>query len=112
MCALSSPTNKPVIRAPNPRTSFEAPGVQRLWVRVLFHRATRLRSDPLEVEDLVEELEHIKKKAVALIASMFSRQSVASSVHTHLCRETCVQLCAYTYLPVWSVLPRTYTPTA
>ena len=50
----------------------------------------------LEVEDLVEELEHVKKKAAALIASIFSRQNVASCVHIHLCRETCVQLCAYT----------------
>ena len=48
------------------------------------------------MEDLVEELEHVKKKAVALIASIFSRQNVASCVHIHLCRETCAQLCAYT----------------
>ena len=42
----------------------------------------------LEVEDLVEELEHVKKKAVALIASTFSRQNEMLPL---VCIYTCVE---------------------
>ncbi len=62
----------------------------------------------LEVEDLVEELEHIKKKAVALIASISCRQNVVFCMHIHLCRETFVQLCVYICTCVARITPNVH----